>query len=235
MKTSISEIFSSIQGEGKYVGCRQMFIRFVGCNLSCRYCDTEHQQVPIYCDAEDGALNNPIAVEDLVAYLQPALTKIPHHSISLTGGEPLLYADFIRELIAQLPFTYFLETNGTMPEKLRKIIDKIDIISMDIKMPDSIGQDYWSEHQRFLEIAKRKDVYTKVVIAAETPLADFEKALDMVASVDKNILFVVQPMTPLGGYHAPSPEQISRWQEIALQKLCDVRVIPQTHKFIQQR
>jgi len=37
----IAEIFSSIQGEGLYVGRRQIFIRFCGCNLNCRYCDTE--------------------------------------------------------------------------------------------------------------------------------------------------------------------------------------------------
>ena len=37
----ISEIFDSIQGEGPYVGCRQIFIRFCGCNILCDYCDTE--------------------------------------------------------------------------------------------------------------------------------------------------------------------------------------------------
>ncbi|MCL5059022.1 MAG: 7-carboxy-7-deazaguanine synthase QueE, partial [Actinobacteria bacterium] len=40
MKAAVREIFSSVQGEGPYVGTRQIFIRFDGCNLSCRYCDT---------------------------------------------------------------------------------------------------------------------------------------------------------------------------------------------------
>ena len=41
IETNIIEIFSSIQGEGKYVGYRQVFIRFSGCNLHCTYCDTK--------------------------------------------------------------------------------------------------------------------------------------------------------------------------------------------------
>ena len=37
MQVGISEIFSSVQGEGKYVGCRQLFIRLIGCNMDCPY------------------------------------------------------------------------------------------------------------------------------------------------------------------------------------------------------
>ena len=37
----VKEIFASIQGEGPYVGYKQLFIRFCGCNLNCGYCDTE--------------------------------------------------------------------------------------------------------------------------------------------------------------------------------------------------
>ena len=40
-KAKIKEIFSSIQGEGEYIGCKQIFIRFCACNLNCAYCDTD--------------------------------------------------------------------------------------------------------------------------------------------------------------------------------------------------
>ena len=38
----IKEIFTSIQGEGSYVGYKQLFIRLCGCNLNCAYCDTDY-------------------------------------------------------------------------------------------------------------------------------------------------------------------------------------------------
>ena len=39
-EAQLIEVFSSIQGEGLLVGCRQIFLRFALCNLDCDYCDT---------------------------------------------------------------------------------------------------------------------------------------------------------------------------------------------------
>ena len=41
----IKDVFTSIQGEGPFVGFRQLFIRFCGCNLICKYCDTDYRTV----------------------------------------------------------------------------------------------------------------------------------------------------------------------------------------------
>ena len=44
-KARIKEIFPSVQGEGPFVGYKQLFIRFCGCNLACSYCDTDFRTV----------------------------------------------------------------------------------------------------------------------------------------------------------------------------------------------
>ena len=242
MKENLIEIFSSIQGEGKYVGCRQVFVRFEGCNLDCRYCDTENTPGShAVCQSETHAgsrefieLPNPLTVDTVAAKINAMLQEVPHQAISFTGGEPLLHADFIKALAGQVRAKFFLETNGTLDQQLADCIDVCDIISMDIKLPSIVSQPKWEAHRRFLAIARQKDLYIKLVVAAETTMAEFRQAVDLVAETAPETLFISQPVTPFGGCKAASPEQILQCQNYALSKLADVRVIPQTHKMIGQ-
>ena len=242
MKENLIEIFSSIQGEGKYVGCRQVFVRFEGCNLDCRYCDTENTPGShAVCQSETHAgsrefieLPNPLTVDTVAAKINAMLQEVPHQGISFTGGEPLLHADFIKALAGQVRAKFFLETNGTLDQQLADCIDVCDIISMDIKLPSIVSQPQWEAHRRFLAIARQKDLYIKLVVAAETTMAEFRQAVDLVAETAPETLFIIQPVTPFGGCKAASPEQILQCQNYALSKLADVRVIPQTHKMIGQ-
>lgn len=246
MAFGISEIFSSIQGEGKYVGCRQLFIRLIGCNMDCPYCDTNNlahdKTVPCLLEKAAGwqgdlKLDNPVNMEDILPYIKYRLQS-PHHSVSVTGGEPLLFTDFIRALAKEIqPFNVplFLETNGTLPKQLEKVIDVVDIISMDMKLPSDVKKAHWQEHEQFLRLAAQKDVYVKIVVSAESAQADFIKALDIIKNVDENILLVLQPITPLGGLHEAPPQKMLDWQSMAMQSLKNVRVIPQTHKMMNQQ
>ncbi|MCR5439367.1 MAG: 7-carboxy-7-deazaguanine synthase QueE [Selenomonas sp.] len=242
MKENLIEIFSSIQGEGKYVGCRQVFVRFEGCNLDCRYCDTENTpgshvqcEVETYAGSREFAkLPNPRSVGQTAMEINRLCKEVPHQAVSFTGGEPLLHAGYIREVAKEIEVPVFLETNGTLHEQLAEIIDSVDIISMDIKLPSVVNEPQWEAHKRFIEVAKAKDLYIKLVVGEETTEEEFRKAIDLVAETAPETLFIIQPVTPYGGCKAASPEKILICQNYALSKLKDVRVIPQTHKMIAQ-
>lgn len=242
MQRSIIEIFSSVQGEGKYVGCRQVFVRFEGCNLACRYCDTEN--VPgahPHCRIERQAgsqsfyeRENPLTPMQAAEEINRLLAETPHQAVSFTGGEPLLQAEFIHALRPLLAVPFFLETNGTCVPQLEEIIEDVDIISMDIKLPSVLSRPVWEEHRRFLAVARRKDLYLKMVLSAETTREEFEAAIRLIGACAPDTLLVLQPVTPFGGCVAIAPERMLAAQSFAAKRLRDVRVIPQTHRMMDQ-
>lgn len=242
LQRNVIEIFSSIQGEGKYVGCRQVFVRFAGCNLACRYCDTENVpgQHPI-CQVETHAgsrafreVQNPLLLAQAAEEINRLLREVPHQAVSFTGGEPLLQADFIHALRPLVAAPFFLETNGTCTQQLAAIIDDVDIISMDIKLPSVLSCPQWEAHEAFLRLAREKDLYVKVVVSDETGEEEFLHAVQIVRDIAPQARFIIQPVTPFGGCAGASPKKILDCQAMALAHLADVRVIPQTHKMIGQ-
>ena len=96
------------------------------------------------------------------------------------------------------------------------------------------GADHWADHKRFLELAQNKDVYVKLVITGDTEMEDFQRAIDMVAGINPNIMLVLQPVTPVNGVAEASPDLMLELQQQALEYLRDVRVIPQTHRMMNQ-
>ena len=239
---NIIEIFSSIQGEGKYVGCRQVFVRFEGCNLHCSYCDTEKASGKhSVCHAETGAGNrgfmdlpNPLTVDEVASHVNAMLREVPHQAVSFTGGEPLLHAKFIEEIGPMLQVPIMLETNGTLWQEMERLADVASIVSMDIKLPSVTGTEEWDNHSRFLQAARDLDLYIKLVVSAETTDEEFQRAVQLVAMHAPDKLFILQPVTPNEACHAASPERVLYLQNLALQSLDDVRVIPQTHKIMGQ-
>ena len=240
MNENIIEIFSSIQGEGKYVGCRQVFLRLEGCNLNCTYCDTDSKAgTHPNCVVEEGAgtyhlvpYPNPVSPERAAELVALAAAGVPHQALSITGGEPLLHASFIRALAPHVHLPIYLETNGTLYAELKKCIDCVAGISMDIKLPSVTAHPVWDAHVRFLEIAKVKDTWIKIVVAAESPDSEIDTAVRLVADTAPETMLILQPVTPCGGCMKPSSEQLLKWQETALRRLANVRVIPQTHRMM---
>ncbi len=220
MRGKIAEVFESIQGEGLYVGERQIFVRFYGCNLSCRYCDTKLKDFKEY------------EPDELVDYLKSPNFRAK--SISFTGGEPLLQDGFLKEL---LPLTYkegfsnYLETNGTLPQALLDTIDYLDTVAMDFKLPSSAGpSDAWLTHQKFLEIAGKKDAFVKIVICESTDEQDLLKALELIREVNNSTTVVLQPDSFANQENLGI--KLKRFQKICFQNNIVCCVIAQMHKVI---
>lgn len=232
MKADIIEIFSSWQGEGIHLGVRQVFVRFNGCNINCSYCDTlpaSHSK-----NIEKNTLLENI--DDLEKRFGP------HHSVAITGGEPLVHVDFLKSVLPKLKkkdFKLYLETNGTLPDALSQVINFIDIISMDIKLPSSAKiNNFWREHRKFLEIAKTKDVFIKIVVTKNSTLFDLKEAMGIIKDIDRNFILVLQGASQskkIGSDISPSPAKLIDFWDAAKRELRDVRVIPQVHKILKVR
>ena len=246
MTGTINEIFSSVQGEGILVGCRQVFIRLSGCNLRCAYCDTPAKETG-YCLVEQHPgerdfvrLPNPMEAVSVAATIADTFDLSGHHSVSFTGGEPLLHKEFIRELAPLLDGKtrqgLYLETNGTLPDELEEVVHLFDIIGMDIKLPSITGlPTFWEKHRRFLEIAARRQVFVKVVVGEGTTYIEINQVAKLINECSKEILLIIQPVTPNGIIKDTiSPAMALKLQSQAMMYLSNVLIIPQTHKTMNQ-
>lgn len=238
MEENILEVFSSVQGEGKYIGARQVFVRFAKCNIKCRFCDTKFQPADC-CQIETipgtgiyEELPNPLSVSEVAKRIHTFVASARHHSISLTGGEPLLHAPFIRALASATEVPLFLETNGTLFEEMEELLDVITYVSMDIKLPSVTGNSLWEAHARFLHLLREHDAYVKIVVAESTREEEIQEAVQLIAGIAPQMLLILQPVTPFGGLCAPTAETLLRLQARAANLLTQVRVIPQAHRMM---
>ncbi|MEF3254066.1 MAG: 7-carboxy-7-deazaguanine synthase QueE [Deferribacterales bacterium] len=189
----IKEVFKSIQGEGKYVGVLQLFVRFAGCSVGCKGCDTDFLRVEQFNFLDIGQLKNPIDVDLLVDYIVKYVPKNSIHSISITGGEPLDQLLFLTELSKRLKgngYKLFLETSGFLIENLNKVGEWFDIISLDFKLKSSFGREFSLE-----EIGKiSKDIvdkiYVKTVISKNITVEDIDILVKGLKILNKNEIYL---------------------------------------------
>lgn len=238
----LSEIFASFQGEGLFVGQRHLFVRFSGCNLRCAYCDTpdsleresEYTLYPVGGEPRLG--RNPVQTGDMPRLIAPYFESGGAiDAVSLTGGEPLMQSTFLREWLATSPppAPVMLETNGMLPEALAEVVDLIDVISMDMKLPSNTKEpEFWKQHDEFLRLARKRRLYVKVLVDDVTSAPELEQAVQLVAGVDRSIPTFVQPIVDQAGRLEASEATLVRFHAIARQALADVRVVPQVHKLI---
>lgn len=128
------EIFASLQGEGPSMGMPVAFVRLSRCNLACTWCDTAYTW---RFEGDNRPHRDGIAFERKAnqVSLSPAETAeriaaLGQKRLVITGGEPLLQAPALAEMLAHLPdIAVEIETNGTVapPARLDVRVDQYNV------------------------------------------------------------------------------------------------------------
>ena len=213
----IKEVFESIQGEGVYVGEKQIFVRFSKCNLNCTFCDTNFRENLFELNEDE---------------LYEKIKDYDAASISLTGGEPLLHAGFIKNFLLKyknkLNKKIHLETNGTLYNELNEVVDLVDVIAMDIKIKSATKEENrFLDNDRFLQNSRGK-AFIKVVFTKNIQEGEIEHILYLAKKY--KTLLILQPKTPID-IKTPFLEIYNRFYR----EYKNVKLIPQTHTFLQVR
>jgi 7-carboxy-7-deazaguanine synthase len=177
---NVSELFYSIQGEGRLAGVPSVFVRLAGCDLRCRWCDT-----PQAMEASHG---QDITIEQIVSQI----SAYECANVVVTGGEPLL-APELPDLLAGFSREgrhITLETSATQFRKLN-----CDLISISPKLSNSLPLGTDNPHhkkQNRLNISAirnyidQHDYQLKFVVENETDLPEIEQVLKQLQDSEKN-------------------------------------------------
>lgn len=240
-KAKIKEIFASIQGEGLYIGTKQLFIRFCACNLNCAYCDTPH--LPQNINDKDTFYE--FSPNELVEYINEKYDINTINYISLTGGEPLIWNEFLAEFLPKVKTKFYLETNATITDNLEKILPFIEVIAADIKLPSCSGiKNSFELHNKFFDVIKHskidcaitrqydcegKKIFAKIIFDDKITDEEINKCVNLAKKYDLEL--ILQPKMNGNNISLDTPHIINIFNKF-MEKYKKVRLIPQVHKFM---
>ena len=234
-RARVSEIFTSIEGEGIFVGKKTLFIRFSGCHLKCRWCDTKYA-LPL----DSGTDYQIDEIKDLIIKeLQPFTYKV-----NFTGGEPLLQTEAVIELAdfvkKQTNVETYLESSCFDSELFSKVLPYIDICKIEFKTDDSKvveDEEYdnlISNEIKCLELAveSNKATYIKIVVTNSTNLESFKNLVYNISEKIKPSDILGLIIQPSFGIDQPTVNKLLDTYDIVQPMFPEVRIIPQLHKEI---
>src|SRR5438132_6928616 len=161
----VTEIFHSIQGESTHAGRPCAFVRLTGCDLRCRWCDSEHTRTG----------GEQMSIDDVLAQVKGYGCNL----VEVTGGEPLAQKEAL-DLIKRLGdegLQVLLETSGSIDIAP---VDKRCTIIIDIKCPSSgeVAKNRWQN----LQLLKPDDEIKFVIADRE----DYDWARKVIDERDLN-------------------------------------------------
>lgn len=184
----VSEIFTTIQGEGILTGVPSLFLRVSGCNLRCTWCDT-----PYTSWAPEGE------EMQMDALVQRVEAEPGYRHIVLTGGEPMLFGETV-ELTRRLRAMgrhITIETAGTVWQPV-----ECDLMSVSPKLANSTpwereGGRYAAGHERLRyqpdvirRLVSNFDYQVKFVVADPGDLEEVQKIASEIGAIPERILLM---------------------------------------------
>ncbi|MBQ2962772.1 7-carboxy-7-deazaguanine synthase QueE [Methanobrevibacter sp.] len=162
IEIKVSEIFTSFQGEGPYVGTPATFLRLYGCNLDCEWCDTDISTYEI------------LSVDDVAEIL---ITQMEFNNIKtliITGGEPTLQMEELKRLIKEIPddIKIQIETNGSIFE----YIPEIEYVISPKEDKERVFKNYYNYENTFFKFVITSQEDLDEVIALKEKY-DYEKPI----------------------------------------------------------
>lgn len=186
----VTETFLSIQGESTHAGRLCFFIRLAGCNLQCRYCDTQYS-----ASLTDGK------AEPLDLLVVKAVSS-DVDLVEITGGEPLTQPETTQlcEKLLNAGMTVLVETNGSLP--VWELPDGV-IRILDCKTPSS-GESGSNLYKNYDYLTPADEI--KFVIADR---ADYDFSCKIIREYDLSSKTPNLLLSPVWSMIAP--QQLAEW------------------------
>lgn len=220
----VNRLYTAVEGEGTSIGQPKWFLRFQGCSVGCKWCDSketwkfdgfeiadfeteQHSMFKIY--EKD--------IDRLAKHLREHAPNI--HHISITGGEPLQQnLDLLEKLVERLHYHRFvlqIETSGqtTPTPQTKRILDAIGLnnglVSVDFKTPSSGIDANLEMIVQALTTARsngRIPVQLKAVVADDADYQAAKNAYNDLMPKYSRIEYIITPCWPPGKEMALGPE-----------------------------